>query len=177
MQLTLLFDRITRNVAEKKLIVVVFLNVAKAFDAIWIDDLLLKLMILNFQSYLVQTFSAYLQVRKFEVSFQTATSSRCVICVWVVQGGLISLVLISLYVNVMPTPSHHIELALYANNMVIIAMSHSPTLLVSYLESYLSDLQRWLTEWRIAINASKSTAIIYTVSEKDCTLFFFSFFF
>ena len=155
----------------------VFLNVAKAFDAIWIDDLLLKLMILNFQSYLVQTFSAYLQVRKFEVSFQTATSSRCVICVWVVQGGLISLVLISLYVNVMPTPSHHIELALYANNMVIIAMSHSPTLLVSYLESYLSDLQRWLTEWRIAINASKSTAIIYTVSEKDCTLFFFSFFF
>jgi hypothetical protein len=45
--------------------------------------------------------------------------------------------------------------------MVIITTSHSPTLLISYLESYLNDLLWWLTEWRIAINVSKSTAIIY----------------
>ena len=42
-----------------------------------------------------------------------------------------------------------------------IATSRKPTLLVSYLESYLNDLQRWLSEWRIAINVSKSTAIIF----------------
>ena len=36
-----------------------------------------------------------------------------------------------------------------------------PTLLVSYLESYLSDLQQWLCEWRITINVWKSTAIIF----------------
>jgi len=34
-------------------------------------------------------------------------------------------------------------------------------LLVSYLQSYLSHLERWLTEWRIAINVSKSSAIIF----------------
>jgi hypothetical protein len=61
----------------------------------------------------------------------------------------------------MPTPSHHVELALYENDMAIIATSRSPTLLVSYLELYLNDLQRWLTEWRITINVSKSTAIIF----------------
>jgi hypothetical protein len=33
-------------------------------------------------------------------------------------------------------------------------------MLVSYLESYLNDLQRWLSEWRIAINVSKSSAMI-----------------
>jgi len=52
-------------------------------------------------------------------------------------------------------------LALYAKDMAIITTSHSPTQLVSYLVSYISDLQRWLTEWRIAINAAKSTAIIF----------------
>ena len=36
-----------------------------------------------------------------------------------------------------------------------------PTLLVSYLESYRNDLQRLLNEWRISINVSKSTAIIF----------------
>jgi len=46
----------------------------------------------------------------------------------------------------------------------ITATSRKPTLLVSYLESCLNDLKRWLSEWRIAINVSKSTAIIFAHS-------------
>jgi len=70
----------------------------------------------------------------------------------VAQGGLIYPVLFSLYVNDMPLPSHHIELALYSDDTAIIATSRKPTLLVSYLESYLDDVQRWLSEWRIAMS-------------------------
>jgi hypothetical protein len=33
---------------------------------------------------------------------------------------------------------------------------------VSYLESYLADLQLWLRKWRIAINVSKSMAMLFT---------------
>jgi len=75
----------------------------------------------------------------------------------VAQGGFFSSVLLSLYVNDMPSPSHHIELALYAVDEAIIATSRKPTLLVSYL----NDLQRWLSECKNAIDASKSTAIIF----------------
>jgi len=50
--------------------------------------------------------------------------------------------LFSLHVNDMPPPSHHVELALYADDTVIIPTSRKPTLLVSYLESYLNELQR-----------------------------------
>src|SRR5215468_5854976 len=77
------------------------------------------------------------------------------------QGGLISPVLFGLYVNDMPTPSHHVELALYAEDTALIATSRKPTLLVSYLGSYLNNLQRWLSEWRIDINVSKSSAMIF----------------
>jgi hypothetical protein len=41
----------------------------------------------------------------------------------VVQGGLVSPVLSSLYVNDMPTPSRHFELALYVDDT---ALSHVP---------------------------------------------------
>jgi hypothetical protein len=34
-------------------------------------------------------------------------------------------------------------------------------LLVKYLEAYLSYLDRWLSEWRIAINVSKSSAMLF----------------
>jgi hypothetical protein len=41
----------------------------------------------------------------------------------------------------MHSPSHHVEVALYADVTVIIAAPLKPTLLVRYLESYLNDLQ------------------------------------
>ena len=51
------------------------------------------------------------------------------------------------------------EIAQYA---AIIATSRKPAVLISYLESYLSDLERRLKVWRIAINISKSTAMLFT---------------
>ena len=53
----------------------------------------------------------------------------------------------------MPSSSRHVKLALYADDTTVISMSNQPVLLVKYLETYLSDLERWLSEWRIAITA------------------------
>jgi hypothetical protein len=55
----------------------------------------------------------------------------------VVPGGLIYLVLCSLLVLF-----HHVEPVLYADDTVIVTPSRKPALLGSYLESYLSDLER-----------------------------------
>jgi hypothetical protein len=49
-QLARLDERITRIIDEKKLTGAVFLDVAKAFDTVWIDGLLYKLTLLNFPS-------------------------------------------------------------------------------------------------------------------------------
>jgi hypothetical protein len=59
----------------------------------------------------------------------------------------------------MPVPSCHVELALYADDSAISATSRKSALLIRYLESYLSDLQGWLREWRIAINVLMRNAI------------------
>jgi len=157
-----LVERTTRSFGEKRLAGAVFLVVSKAFDTVWIDGLLYKITLLNFPSYIVHTISSYLRGRTFEASFQTATSSRRGMRAGVAQGGLISLVLFILYVNDMPAPSYHVELALYAYGTAIIATSRKPTPLGSYLESYLNDLQRWLSEFRTVINVSWSTAIIFS---------------
>ena len=98
----------------------------------------------------------------FEASFQTATSSRRGMRTGVARGGAVDLpyTFQSVCQQHAP-PSHHFELALYADNTAIIATSRKPMLIVSYLESYFNDLQLWLNEWRIAINISKSTMIIF----------------
>jgi hypothetical protein len=98
----------------------------------------------------------------FEASFQAATTSRRGMRAGVAQGGLISPVLFSLYVNDMPVPSRHVELALYADDTAVIATPRKPALLLSYLESYVADLEFWLRKWMIAINVSKSIAMLFT---------------
>jgi hypothetical protein len=96
-------------------------------------------------------------------SFQTTTSSRRGMRARVAQGELISR-LFSRYVYEMPSPSHHVELALYTD-MAIVGSSRKPTLFVSYLESKLNDIQRWLNEWIIVI-VPKSSAIIFARAER-----------
>jgi hypothetical protein len=78
----------------------------------------------------------------------------------VTQGGLVSSVLFSLCVHDIPIPSRHVELAQYADGTALIATSRDPSLLVGYLYSYLGRLELWLRNWRIAINFSKSTAVL-----------------
>ena len=99
---------VTRNFGEKRLRGAVFLDVAKAFDTAWIDRHNYKLTLLNFPSHIVHTIFSYLRGRTFEASLQMATSSRGRMRAVVAQGGLIPSILFSLYVNDMPSPSHHV---------------------------------------------------------------------
>jgi hypothetical protein len=93
--------------SEKRLTGAILLDVAKAFDTVWVDGLLFKLTALNFHSYLLKIISSYLHNRTFEAAFLTATSTRRCMRAGVAQGGLVSPVLFSLYVNDMSVPSRH----------------------------------------------------------------------
>jgi hypothetical protein len=75
LQLARLVKRVSRNFGEKRLTGAVFLNVAKAFDNVWVAGLLYKLTNLHFPSYLVKAISSYLNGRTFETSFQTSISA------------------------------------------------------------------------------------------------------
>jgi hypothetical protein len=110
---------VTTNFGEKRLTGAIFLYVAKAFDTVWFDGLLFKLTALNFSPYLVKIISSTLHNRAFEAAFLTATYTRRCMRAGVEQGGIVSPVLFSLYVNDMPVPSRHVELALYADDTAI----------------------------------------------------------
>ena len=132
LQLARLVERITRNFGEKRITGAVFFDVAKAFDTVWIDGFLSKLTIRTFPCH-----AGWVGAGWFDLPcpLQSACQRR----------------------------AHTLaprQATLYADDTLIIVTSRKPTLLVSYMESYL-NLQWWLREWRIAINVSKITAIIF----------------
>jgi len=73
--------------------------------------------------------------------FQSTTSTCHGMRAGVAQGGVVSPVLFSLYVNDIPTPSRHVQLALYADDTALMATARSPSFLFNYLEAYLCRLE------------------------------------
>jgi hypothetical protein len=53
----------------------------------------------------------------------------------VAQGEIVSTLLFILYVNDIPTPSRHVELAQYVEDTDLIATSRDPSLLGGYLKA------------------------------------------
>jgi hypothetical protein len=143
LQLARLVYRVNRNFDERRLTGSVFLDVPKS-STLWIEGLLYMLILLNFASNLIKTLYSYLNHSTFQSSFKSVSSIRRITRAGVAQRGLVSPVLFSPYVNDIPTPSRHVELALYADDRVLIATSRSPLLLVRYLETYLNRLELWL---------------------------------
>jgi hypothetical protein len=160
LQLVRLVEKVNRNFDDRRLTGRVFLDLAKAFDTVWVKGLIFKLRVLNFPSFLVKTISSYLDRRTIQTSYQSVKSTCRGMRAGVAQGGLVSPVLFSLYVNDILTHSRHVELAQYADDTALVATSRSPSLLVGYLEAYLGRPERWLRDWRIIINVSKSTAVL-----------------
>jgi hypothetical protein len=70
-------------------------------------------------------------------------------------------------VNEIPTPSRQVELAQCADGTALIATSRDPSLLVGYLEAYHGRLELWLRNRRIAINVSKSTAVLFAKNARS----------
>jgi len=60
----------------------------------------------------------------------------------------------------MPSPLRQVELPVYADDTAVIATYRQTALLFRYLETYLRDIERWLSKWSIAINVSKCSAML-----------------
>jgi hypothetical protein len=65
----------------------------------------------------------------------------------------------------MPKLSRQVERALCAVDTAFIVTFHQPTMLVSYLQNYLSKSDRCLWDWRISISVSKNTAVFFIKNE------------
>ena len=142
LHLARVLKRFKRNFGEKRLTGLVFLDVAKAFDSVWIEGLLFKLTIFKFPSYLVKIIISYLHSRTFLTVCQEAIPSCRLMQRGVEQGRVISPVLFSLYLNGIPMPSYHIELTQYPGDFSLVVTSKLPAPLVKYLETHFSELEK-----------------------------------
>ncbi|GBN46312.1 putative RNA-directed DNA polymerase from transposon X-element [Araneus ventricosus] len=144
----------------------VFLDKAKAFDKVWTDGLLYKLITMWIPGGLVRLMANYLRGKRFAVRVGSDVSSERAIDAGVAQGSKIGPELFNIYFNDNPSPRNcQTRLCLFADDTAIMSTGKSNKV-IEELNNYLDQLGKWMIMWKIKVNADTCQAVYFTRRRK-----------
>lgn len=161
MQLGRLTDHITHNFNLNKYTGVAFLDIEKAFDTVWIQGLIHKLITYKFPDYLIKIIYCYLSNRKFYVSIENYNSSIRSITAGTAQGSIISPTLFNIYISDMPIIKN-INAAIYADDTALFCSSFRLDTINNRLKLAINKISKYFNNWKIKLNTDKTEFIIFT---------------
>lgn len=149
----------------KKYMGAVFLDIEKAFDRVWHDGLLQKMIQLQYQASTVNIIRSFLCYRSFSARVGTSSSSTRQLRAGVPQGSCLSPLLFNIYASDMPT-HFNTEMAQFADDTMIMTLAHRPSTIITRLQFQLNQLDEWFKRNRIRVNANKSAATVFIGNKK-----------
>lgn len=136
-------------------------DVEKAFDRVWHNGLLYKLITINMPHYLTHMIASFLSDRNFSVRIGQATSSLYSINFGVPQGSVLSPILYNIFTYDIPKLDH-CKLALFADDTAIFTSSRFFKDISKKLTRDTNKLARYFAKWKIRLNNNKSIACFFT---------------
>lgn len=138
----------------------ILLDIEKAFDTVWHNGLIFKLIQANIPTYLTQMIQSFLSDRTFKVSINDANSSSKHVPAGVPQGSVLSPLLYTIFTSDFKC-SGQLKVAYYADDTALITKAKLTSALIKRMENSLSLYNKYLLKWKIKINIDKTQAIIF----------------
>ena len=158
--------RITTHIMEtyhlRKNTAMVLLDIEKAFDRVWHEGLIHKLIKYKFPPYLIKLIHSYLQNRQYRVKINNSHSNLKIINAGVPQGSVLGPKLFILFVNDIPQINQHTNLALYADDTAIFARSFNAGVANKQNQIHIDQIVNYFKKWKINLNPTKTENILFT---------------
>ncbi|GBP83151.1 RNA-directed DNA polymerase from mobile element jockey [Eumeta japonica] len=119
---------------------VVFFDVAKAFDRVWHAGLIHKLYSLEVPDHLILIIHSYTNDREFIFHHENIYSSKRPTRVGVPQGSTLSPLLYSSYTNDIPRPQTDVQFARFADDTTLYLRSYSVGHITSCVQRVIDEL-------------------------------------
>jgi len=146
------------------------LDIEKAFDKVWIDGLIHKMINYNYPPTLIKYISSYLKNRHLKVSINGLHSTKRKIRAGVPQGSVLGPTLFNIYINDIPT-FPNTKIAMYADDTALYAHSFSAVVAAKQIQIHMNLLEHFYKLWKITLNPTKTEIMIFTKKFKDSKIF------
>lgn len=153
-------NKIMSNRRNRKSTGIILLDIEKAFDTVWHDGLVYKLIKARIPKYLTRLIADFLDNRSFIVSINNTNSSMKNISAGLPQGSILSPLLYSIYTSDF-NPTNTFDTAYYADDTALITSSKLTSALLKKMEKSLITCNNYYRKWKIKINNAKTQAIIF----------------
>jgi hypothetical protein len=147
--------------------VLVALDMSKAFDTINIHKLIQKMMKTEIPNTIIKFIANYIKGRQAYTILQDVQSKKRNVKFGVPQGGVLSPTLFNLYMSDIPTPPEDIQLEVYADDMTTLSSNNDYRISQQKLQPYLDKLFQWTEQNDLQLNATKSTATLFTTDPAE----------
>lgn len=160
-QLVKFYDQICTNENNREKTASVFLDIEKAFDRVWREGLLHKLLRIGTPFHLIKIIQSFLQNRLFKIRHDKVLSSSRMSNAGVPQGSCLSPILYNVYTNDIPI-NNNASLALYADDTLLYTKNRNIHRAISQLQNQINQALVWFCTWRLRINALKTVAVAFS---------------
>lgn len=141
------------------------LDLEKAFDSVWHEGLIHKLMIGGFPSKIVKLILSYLSDRRSTVCVDGVFSKPFAVSAGVPQGSILSPFLFNYFINDIPIDPKT-KLAIYADDTALFVdvQWKNAKRVSELLSNAFNSVSKFFRDWKIKLNEGKTECIIFSKS-------------
>ena len=148
----------------------IFLDVEKAFDRVWHKGLRFKLLNLNLPPLLTRWISNFLKDRVVQAYIMGTTSRDVTINHGVPQGSPLSPILYLIFTHDLPPPTSKVFRSIFADDLKYFVAGPKLSTITTKLQQSMDDLAVYANQWRIGLNAGKTSKLLFQRSTRYISL-------
>jgi hypothetical protein len=139
----------------------VALDVEKAFDRVWHNGLVYKMINMKFPTYLILITKSFLTNRKFRVKIGSSFSIIMDIIFGVPQGAVLSPTLYNIFTCDIPR-GFICKLDLFADDTALYSSSETLQPIIDSITKAADEINDFMIKWKINLNQAKTDALFIT---------------
>ena len=159
--LALIAQEIENAFQEKKKVVAVFFDLTKAFDKVWREGLLLKVLQSQVSGRMYKWIRCYLEDRSARVKLDGYMSESVKMREGGPQGGVISPTLFLIYIN---NHTRHVSNTLHADELAVLSAADHTTSAGYRIQEAVTRIQQWTDEWGLQISKINTQATVFSLA-------------
>lgn len=159
-QLQRVVNTIKSNKESRHSTAIALLDIEKAFDSVWHEGLIYKMIEAKFPTYIIKIIQSYLKDRTYEVTVAGVSSDCRDVPAGVPQGAIISPTLFNFYLSDIPNVEPNCEYAFFADDTAVIVRGKQKRSVIRRLKDGVTTYFNYLIKWKIKPNYAK-TNIMY----------------